>query len=196
MPNQPALEVLGRCLRMKLECEQRFAVTEGLVSTNCRGGEEFGAFGKIESVAMPMKDGHGFEAPHRTVFTREAKRKRSPSDLLCRARINVRTQGAGKKLRAKTNSQERAGKIYALLNDSDFVGEEWISVFFINANWCAQHHQQVAIGEFGAMEIVYSDVAIADLITTGGENGFKRAEVFEVDMPDGRCGFHVERGTL
>src|SRR5438105_8118571 len=113
MPNQPALEVLGRRLRMKLECEQRFAVTEGLVSTNCRGGEEFRAFGKIESVAMPMEDGHTFEAPHRTVFTREAKRKRSPSDLLCRTRIKVRTQGAGKKLRAKTTSQARAAKIDA-----------------------------------------------------------------------------------
>lgn len=181
---------------MKLKSEQRFPVTEGLVPTNCRGGQEFGALGKIESVTMPMKHGHTFEAPHRTMFACGAKRKRRPSDLFCRARINVRTQGPGKKLRAKTNSQQGAGKIYPLLNDGDFVSEERILVFLIDSNRAAQDHQQVAISEFGAMEIAYSDVAIMDLITAGSEDSFKGAEVFEVDMPDGRCGFHRQAGSI
>lgn len=108
----------------------------------------------------------------------------------------MRTQGAGKKLRAKANSQQRACKIYALLDNGDFVGEEGIFVFLIDANRAAQDGQQVAIGEFGATEIVYSDVAVVDLITAGSEDGFKGAEVFEVNMPDGRCGFHRQAGSI
>src|SRR5580704_14186756 len=108
---------------MKLKREERFSVTECLIPTNRRGGEEFRAFGKIESVTMPMEDGHGFEAPHRAMFARGAKRNRSPSDFFGRPRINIRTQGTSKKLRAETNSQQRTRKIYALLNDGDFVGK-------------------------------------------------------------------------
>ena len=178
---------------MKLKSEQRLPVAEGLVSANCGGSQEFRAIGKIESVAMPMKYGHASEAPHRTLFACGAKRNRRPSDLFCRARINMRTQGAGKKLRAKANSQQGPGKIYALLDNGDFVGEEGIFVLLIHANRAAQDGQQVAIGELGATEIAYSDVAIVDLIAAGSKDRFKGAEVFEVDVPDGRCGFHKRR---
>ena len=181
---------------MKLKREERFSVTECLISTNRRGGEEFRAFGKIESVTMPMEDGHGFEAPQRAMFTCGAKRNRSPSDLFGRPRINIRTQGTSKELRAEANSQQGARKIYALLNDGDFVGKKRVFFFLVNANRGSQDDQQVAIGESGTMQVVYSHVAILDLITAGGEDGLKGAEVFEMDVPDGRCSFHGKTAAL
>jgi hypothetical protein len=181
---------------MKLKREERLSVAECLISTNLRGGEEFRAFGKIESVTMPMEDGHGFEAPHRAMFTCGAKRNRSPSDLFGRPRINIRTQGTSKELRAETNSQQRARKIYSLLNDGDFVGQERIFFFLVDANRASQDDQQVAIGECGTMQVVDSDVAIADLVAVGGENGLKGAEVFEMDVPNGRCSLHGKTESI
>jgi hypothetical protein len=35
-----------------------------------------------------------------------------------------------------------------------------------------------------------------DLITAGGEDGLKGAEVFEMDVPDGRCSFHGKTAAL
>jgi hypothetical protein len=35
-----------------------------------------------------------------------------------------------------------------------------------------------------------------DLIAVSGEDAFKGAEVFEVDMPDGRSSFHGETAAL
>jgi hypothetical protein len=35
-----------------------------------------------------------------------------------------------------------------------------------------------------------------DLVAAGGEDGLKGAEVFEVDVPDGRCGLHGKAGAL
>jgi hypothetical protein len=108
----------------------------------------------------------------------------------------MRTQGAGKKLRAQANSQQRAGKICALLDDGDFVGEEGVFFFLIDANRAAQDDQQVAIGKLRAVQVAYADVTIMDLIAAGREDGFKGAQVFEVNMPNGRCGFHGERRAL
>src|SRR5260370_42332901 len=112
MTDQPALEVLCRSFGMKLKGEQGFSVAEGLVSTNRCGGEECRAMGKIKRITMRMEDRHASEAPHEAMFTFGAERNRRPTDFFCRPRINMRTQGAGKKLRAETNPTRRPATIY------------------------------------------------------------------------------------
>ena len=190
MADQPTLEVLGRRFRVELKRKCGFSVTECLVLTNRGGGEEVCSLGKIKSITMPMEDRHALQALHRALFSSRGKRNRRPSDLFRSPGINSSAQGTRKKLRPETNAERRPGKIQALLNHCDLVSQKRIFFFLICSNGTSEDHEEVTIRQLRATEVVYSRIAILDVIGATGENGLKGAEVFEGNVPDGRCSFH------
>jgi len=196
MPDQPALEVFRGSFGMKLKRQHGLSVTECLILTNICGGEKGGSAGKIEGVAVPVQDGHAFEIPERALSSFRSEGERRPADLLGCSGIDASAQGAGKELGAEANTQRRTGKIEALLEDRDFIGEERILVVFVSADRPSQNNQQVGIGQLRGMQVAHPGIEVLNAKAASGENTLECAEVFEVNVSDGRSGLHGEATGL
>ena len=181
---------------MKLKRQRGLSVTECLVLAQVCGGEQPGSVGKIERVAVPVENGHAFQTPQRALLSFWSKCEWRPADLFGRSGIDTSTQGAGKELGAEANAERRTGKIEPLLDDRDFVGEKWIQVFFIGPGRPSENNQQVAIGQLRGMKVADSSIEVLSTIAGTGENTLECAEVFKMNVSNGRSGLHGEARGL
>src|SRR6185437_13717172 len=116
MADIPALKPRCLDLDMALQCEAMPLPGEGLVQIARRRGEEPGAFGQVEGIAMPMQ--------HRRVVAqrrqargapRIGELKRRPADLFAPAGIDARTERPRHELAAEADAEHRPAGGEALL---------------------------------------------------------------------------------
>lgn len=196
MADQPAFKVARGRLWVELKGKDRLSETESLVVANRRGGKQLGSWRKVKGVAMPMENGHTLEISDGTVYSRLRQRERVPTDLFCRPRIHAGSQATSKQLSAQANPNGWPLGIQPPLDKRDLVRKERIFSLFVYSNWGSQNDEQITIRYCEAAKVVYSRVAIPNLVAVGHEDGFKRTEVFELDVANGRYAFHERRPAL
>ena len=103
--------------------------------------QQFDIAGKIEGVAVPVKDGNIDEVAQRRMCIDEAQRMEA--HLLRRSGINSRAHRRRHHLRAEADAQRGAISVQSQGEAPELAGNPWVTILFVHAHRSAHHDQEI-----------------------------------------------------
>ena len=108
MADEPAFQPIHVGFGVELQGKDTVADTEGLMGRHGCGGQQFGPFGQVENVAVPVQNGQiAIKKTQRRSLARLGQLKGAPADFLFLARIDAGVEHGGYKLRAEADAEQR-----------------------------------------------------------------------------------------
>jgi hypothetical protein len=159
--NQPGFDAVRLRFDVKLDSEQVRPFPERLGwAMNC-ACKILASRRWFEDITVPMKNMNPFEVPQGARSPGRRQLDGGPSNFLRWPRRNFGSKCFRHKLCAKTYTKRWAQESEATRNQCHFAAEKGISIFFVDADWPAEHDENVTVFDLCALEPIHTNLKIS-----------------------------------